>query len=258
MLDLIVTHRIEEYHTLWKQGPRGQFRDLSAERGLTGILWQGYGWGVTLSDFDHDGAVDLALVNGYATRNLNPIYHEDGNFWSDFVDRNQLFANDGKGRFRDISLQNAPFCKTTGIYRGLLCGDIDNDGALDLVVTAIGGPARVFRNVVPNRGHWLMVRTVDPSLGGRDAYGAEVTVTAGQQHWLRLVNPGSSYLCSCDPRAHFGLGKVERVDRIRVLWPDGNAEEFPGSPADRSVVLERGKGVASRNGEGSAGPSRER
>jgi hypothetical protein len=83
---------------------------------------------------------------------------------------------------------------------------------------------------------------VDPELGGRDAYGAEITVDAGGKRWWRLINPGSSYLCSNDPRAHFGLGPVQQVDAIHVLWPDGAKETFDGCPADRPVVLRKGCG----------------
>jgi hypothetical protein len=85
---------------------------------------------------------------------------------------------------------------------------------------------------------------VDPRLGGRDAYGAEVRVRAGQRRWLRLINPGGSFLCSSDVRAHFGLGPAERVDAIEVRWPDGTAEVFPGCAVDRQVVLSRGAGTA--------------
>ena len=86
---------------------------------------------------------------------------------------------------------------------------------------------------------------MDPKLGGRDAYGAEVTVRAGGRHWLRLVNPGYSYLCSNDPRAHFGLGQAERVDAIEVVWPDGSEENFAESAADQALVVRKGEGQPS-------------
>jgi hypothetical protein len=161
---------------------------------------------------------------------------------SRYADRNQLFVNDGQGHFRDISTENDPLCGTPRIARGLVSGDVDGDGALDLLVTTVAGPALLYRNVAPKRGHWLLVRTVDPSLGGRDAYGAEVTVQAGGRRWTRWVNPGYSYLCSNDPRAHFGLGEAGHVDALEVIWPDGTEESFNGRAADQNVVLRKGMG----------------
>ena len=79
-------------------------------------------------------------------------------------------------------------------------------------------------------------------LGGRDAYGAEITVRSGARSWWRLVNPGFSYLCSNDPRVHFGLGSATAVDGIEVVWPDGTQESFPGGTTDRSLVLRQGSG----------------
>jgi hypothetical protein len=108
-------------------------------------------------------------------------------------------------------------------------------------VTTIAGRARVYRNVARPAGHWLAVRALDPRLN-RDAYGAEITVRAGDRRWLRVVNPGDSFLCSSDPRAHFGLGDAGRFDAIDVRWPDGLAETFAGGTADRVVVLRRGEG----------------
>src|SRR5205807_4337739 len=127
------------------------------------------------------------------------------------------------------------------VSRGLAYGDFDGDGALDLLVTTIAGRARLYRNVAPERGHWLLVRAVDPALR-RDAYGAEVRVHAGGARWVRWINPGNSYLCSSDPRAHFGLGAAASVDAIEVVWPDGKAEAFAGRPADQVVVLRKGEG----------------
>jgi hypothetical protein len=246
LFDLFVTHLTEETHTLWRQGPRGLFHDRTAAAGLANPAWRGTGFGTVLADFDHDGALDLAVVNGRVARAklatpAASVTTAVGPFWSWYAERNQLFANEGTGRFRDVSAQNEPFCAEARVSRGLACGDIDGDGALDLLVTAVAGPARLYRNVAPRRGHWLLVRAFDPALR-RDAFGAEITVEAGQRRWRRWLNPGYSYLCSNDPRAHFGLGDAERVDAIEVVWPDGTVESFPGGPTDRLVVLRKGEG----------------
>jgi hypothetical protein len=97
------------------------------------------------------------------------------------------------------------------------------------------------------------VRAVDPEHGGRDAYGAEVRVTAGGRTFTRWVNPASSYLCSGDPRAHFGLGSAEAIDSIEVLWPDGRREAFEGGGVDRRVELRKGEGKSRVKGEGPTG-----
>ncbi|HLJ94418.1 MAG TPA: CRTAC1 family protein, partial [Gemmataceae bacterium] len=227
LFDVFVTHLNDETHRLWKQGPRGMFQDRTAAADLAKPRWRGTGFGTVLADFDHDGALDLALVNGGVTRRKSIAATAGGSFWTPYMEPNQLFRNDGKGKFREVSESNPPFCGVTAVWRGLACGDFDNDGALDLLVTAIGGPARLYRNVAPKRGHWLMIRALDPARK-RDAYGAEIVVRAGERRWLRWINPAYSYLCSNDPRAHFGLGAAERVDTIQVVWPDGTEETFPG------------------------------
>src|SRR5207302_7892483 len=140
-------------------------RDRTAAVGLTDSRWRASGFGTVLADFDHDGALDIAVANGRVSR--AKLTAPDaramellGPFWSQYAERNQLFANDGAGRFRDLSARNRPFCGVPGVYRGLAVGDIDNDGAPDLLVTALAGPARLYRNVAPRRGHWLSVRAL--------------------------------------------------------------------------------------------------
>jgi hypothetical protein len=242
LFDIVVTHLTQETHTLWKQGPRGIFRDQTVAVGLTKPRYRGTGFGAVLADFNNDGLLDLAVVNGRVSRGSPADLPTLPAFWRSYAERNQLFANDGMGRFRDITQENGPFCGTPSVGRGLAYGDLGNRGAIDLLVTSVAGPARLYRNTVPVRGHWLTVRAVDPDLH-RDAYGAEVTVYAGNRRWLRWINPGTSYLCSNDPRAHFGLGAVEHVDRIEVLWPHQDTPEtFDGGAVDRQITLSKGKG----------------
>jgi hypothetical protein len=241
LYDLFVTHLRTETNTLWKQGPPGLFRDVTTFSSLHRPRWKATGFGTMLADFDHDGALDAILTNGRVAKVRADAQSPLGPFWGQYGERNQLFANDGSGRFRDLSPANPALCGTPNVGRGLAVGDLDNNGALDVVISVIAGPVQVYRNVAPQRGHWLLVRALDPALH-RDAYGAELTVRAGGRRFVRTINPGGSYLSHNDVRAHFGLGSAQRVESIEVRWPDGSQEVFPGGAVDQQLVLRKGDG----------------
>ena len=245
LFDVLVTHLSTETHVLWKQGPRGYFQDRTAPSRVAASAWRGTGFGTVFSDLNNDGAPDLIIVNGGIKR-LTYAAAPDGDanndpFWNGYRQRSQIFSNDGKGTFTDISEANRAFSGTAAVARGLAIGDLDNDGAPDLLVTRIAAAARVYRNVAP-RAHWLTVRVTEPAFGGRDAYGAEVTITANGRRQIAWVNPSQSYLCSNDPRAHFGLGSDADVESISVIWLDGTEEQFPGVKADQFITLQHGAG----------------
>ena len=241
-----VTHLTEEGNTFWEQTSAGIFEDRTAATGLASVA-HGTGFGTVIADFANSGFPDIAIANGRVRHSQNGPQEAApdnglGSHWSPYVEKNQLFAGDGQRRFQDISAANPALCGYANVGRGLACGDIFNDGGMDLVVTSIAGPVRVLRDVAARQGHWLDVRAVDPHYGGRDAYGARVTVASGGRRQTGWINPGYSVLCSNDPRAHFGLGSSVRVDSISVLWPDGKTETFPSVGPDQVITLQRGAG----------------
>jgi hypothetical protein len=246
--DVFVTHLTEETNTLWLQTPRGVFRDRTRAAGLAETAARGTGFGAAFADFDCDGRLDLAVVNGRVYLGEPRNEAALGAFWARFAECNRLWSGMEGGRFHDRTASEAAFVGDGAVSRGLVCADLDNDGGLDVIVTTVAGPARLYRNVAANRGHWLSVRAYDPKLR-RDAYGAVVTVRAGTKKWVRWLNPGQSFLCSNDPRAHFGLGGVERINAIEIDWPDGSREEFRKIasgrpiPVDEAIALSKGEGT---------------
>jgi hypothetical protein len=241
LVDVLTTHLAIETHTLWCQGPRGLYRDRTQFSGILKSQWRGTGFGTLFGDFNNDGNLDLAIVNGAVAAQSTPGDDALGPFWKAYGQRNQLFAGDGKGRFQDISVANKAFCGKMNVARGLVCGDVDRDGGLDLLVTTCDGPARLYRNVAA-RGGWLSVRAFDP-LRKRDAIGAEIRVHAAGKSWVRWLHPAESYLSSSEPRVHFGLGDVASIERIEVRWPEGTHERFPGCDTNKRIELHRGKGT---------------
>ncbi len=241
--DLFVTHLTEEYHSLFKQSPRGVFADQIAAAGLQQQSWRGTGFGTALADFNCDGAPDLVSANGLVRRILEgqtPVAAGVSPWWHRYAQKAQLFVNEGGGKFRDVSPSQPALCGTACIGRSLAVGDLDNDGAPDLVLCTVAGPVRVLKNIVPRRGHWLKLRLLLPQQGNRDAIGAEVVVTAGGKEFWAVLQPATSYLASNDPAMHFGLGAVANVDSIEVQWPDGMKERFASGTADQLLILKKG------------------
>ena len=241
--DLFMTHIDGEYSTLYLQIAPGIFEDRTAAARLVAPTKVTTGFGTAFVDLDLDGDLDLLTANGRVRRKDSvPAATNLDDFWQPYAERNRIYLNDS-GVFAKVAAPKDDLLAEPRVTRGLAVGDIDNDGDLDLVTTEINGPARIFLNTAQRKGSWLLVRAIDPRYGGRDVYGATVTVVAGKKRWSRDVNPAFSYLSSNDPRAHFGLGNEAKFDRIEVLWPDGASETFEGGAAGSFLTLERGKGV---------------
>ncbi len=238
-LDLFITHMTTETNLLYVSDGKGGFDDLSVRAGMPRARKTGFG--TAFLDYDHDGDLDLAIANGRAFRLAVLPGASMASHWNPYAEPNLLLDNDGRGVFTDVSASAGSFGKDLAIARGLATGDVDRDGDLDLLLTYTAGPARLFRNDAPKKGHWLLVRAFDAKLQ-RDAHGAVITAHAGGKKYLRVADPAFSYLVSSDPRAHFGFpASVTRVDTISVRWPDGTDEAFPGVTVDQAITLTRGQ-----------------
>ncbi len=240
LLDLFVTHLTDETNTFYRSRGAGKgFLDSTGQAGLGTSSMAFTGFGVAAFDIELDGDLDLIVANGRVNR-TDP--RSDSSVpvpWSYYSEPNLLFANQGTGRF-DL-VENSAVSSKIEISRGLAAGDLDNDGDVDVLVTNVHGPARLYRNDAPRKGHWLSIRAVDPRLR-RDAIGARVTVHCDDRRYTRSIVSASSYNSAGDLRAHFGLGDCSRIDHTEVRWPDGLLERFTVDDVDQALELRRGDG----------------
>jgi len=196
-------------------------------------------------DAELDGDLDLLVANGRVNRAQARRDSIPPAPWNELAEPKLFYLNDGEARFTLANERAGEIASALEVSRGLAQADLDDDGDVDFVVGNTGSRARVCLNQAPRAGRWLRVRALDPRLS-RDALGALVSVHAGARRFVRCIESSSSYLSSSDPRAHFGLGAIERVDSIEVRWPDGLRERFECPQLDCTVELRRGEGLASR------------
>jgi hypothetical protein len=238
-LDLFVTNHELETHTLFRNLGKGLFAETTTESGVGVETLPYVGFGTQFVDVDNDGDLDLAIVNGHVMNN-------SGHFrpGSKEAQRKLLFRNDGGGKFKEVGRTSGPGFSVEAVGRTLVAGDIDNDGAVDLLVTNNGGPAELLHN--SGSGNNAIVLTLVGTKSNRSAVGARVRITTGSVTQLREVKAGSSYLGQSELRVHAGLGRAARVDRVELRWPSGVTETIDNLPANMRVTITEGKGVTAQ------------
>ncbi len=234
--DLFVSHLRAESNTLYRNAGEAGFEDATSAAGLAGRSVPFTGFGTGFADFDHDGALDLVVVNGRVTRGPLLTGTAPKSFWDDYAEPDQLWIGYGSGRFRLADAEAGALSRRVENGRGLALGDVDSDGDVDLLVAHGGGRARLLLNVAPARGSWAAVRPL-AGAGGRDALGTAVAFEAGGRSFRRWSTTGSSFLSASEPRAHAGLGAAAVLDAIEIRWPGGARTRLTGLPIDRTFVL---------------------
>jgi hypothetical protein len=198
-------------------------------------------FGLFFFDYDLDGRPDLLSTNGHLESDIEKVQASEK-----YAQSAQLFYNTGRPGRNLFTLVDSSKAGTDLfqpiVGRGSAYADIDGDGDLDVVLTANGGPARLFRNDGGNRNHWIRLALVG-SESNRSAIGAKVRLESGGKAQMRQLFPAKGYLSSVEFPLTFGLGKKDMATRVEIRWPSGVVTELKDLKAGRVYRVEEGRGV---------------
>ncbi len=272
LFDLYVTNITDEYmregNFLWQNQGDLTFTDVARE---TGTHDTGWGWAGKFFDADNDGLLDLYVVNGWVSGNddnyvldvfeliiRDDIDLADARNWPPMGEktlsgyqRNSLFHNQGGQLFKDVAAEHG--MDSILDARGIGLADLDRDGRVDLVITNAGNKPILARNRhgessgkgdtgadPQSRAHWIRLQ-LEGTDSNRDAVGARVVVTAGGQERWSFVDGGNGFAGQSSRILHFGLGELDRIEGVRVLWPSGLEEKVGRLAADRLYKWTEGR-----------------
>ncbi|WP_263385177.1 CRTAC1 family protein [Granulicella arctica] len=239
---LLIGNFTNESLALYSNDGSGLFTDMSATSGISAPSASSLTFSAFFFDYDLDGLLDIFAANGHVADDVSVTQPT-----VKYAEPSLLFRNRGAGHFEDVSMKVGPALRQAVVGRGAAYLDFDNDGDLDLLITASGGPARLLRNDNGNQNDMLRVKTVGVR-SNRDGIGAKVSVrmTNGSR-MSAMVKSGSSYLSQSELPLTFGLGKPldGKVVTVDIIWPRGKRETITGVKPNQEITLKEGSGVVS-------------
>jgi hypothetical protein len=239
-LDLFKTHFIGDTCGFYRNNGKGEFDDVTRSVKV-GVETRYTSWGTGIADFDNDGNPDLLVVTGSVYPEVEaqlPQYP--------YKTPRVLFRNLGDGTFEELPTQAGPGITTPHSSRGCAFGDFDNDGDVDVLIMNMNERPSLLRNDADPKQHWIKVK-LEGVKSNRSAIGARVLVSYLDKRQAQAVVSQSSYYSCSDPRLHFGLGKVNRVD-LEVYWPSGLHESYKNIPTDQLITIREGTGRVANKG----------
>ncbi|MBI5362071.1 MAG: CRTAC1 family protein [Planctomycetes bacterium] len=228
--ELFITNFSGEMDSLYVSSKSGGWRERGSAAGLASPTLGTLGWGTAFADLDLDGDLDLFALNGH----VYPQADLPGTDTS-YAQKDLLLRNDGRGKYAAEPLSAAE----PAVSRAGALADLDGDGDLDLVGLRVEGQVRVFRNEAQHTDaqHWLRV-ALRARGGNRFGIGARVTAEWKDGRQVAELRTSGGYQASVPPEVHFGLGGVERLERLRIRWPSGKEQVLEGVAVDRALVVE--------------------
>ncbi len=233
LVDIHVTNYQWETDNLYRNLGGLFFADETYESGVGMPSITYLSWGTIFVDYDRDGDRDLFVTAGHHDDNVEEFDAVT------YAMQNHLFANDGRGHYRDVTDVAGPGLALVQVSRGAATGDYDNDGDPDLAVLNSNQPAVLLRNEWNNSNHWLGLHLAGagPPCSNRSGIGAHVEVVAGDLVQVGEVRSGDSYMSQSDLRLFFGLGERAEVERVVIRWPAGALQELTSVEVDQSLTV---------------------
>jgi len=211
---------------------KGQFRNAGRDSRVANLTRAMSGWSNAIVDLDNDGWKDLVVARSNVMDNIGEISRHFS-----YSEPNTVFRNLGNSQFEDVSATAGPDFTRPAPHRGLAFGDLYNDGRMDLVVTALGAPVSVFRNVTQTGNHWILIKLVGTK-SNRMGIGARIRITTDDGRMLyNEATTSTGYAASSDPRVHFGLGSSRVIKEIEIRWPSGTHQLLHTVNANRILEV---------------------
>ncbi len=220
LLDIFLSD--DKYCSLYENMGNGVFSDKSYTAGISMPAGQYVGWSTGFVDYDNDGDVDIFKING----ELKHLYGQE----------DQLFENEGNGKFKDVSVERGEYFQKENVGRGACFGDYDNDGDIDVYIVNLNSSGSFLRNNKGNQNNWLDISLIGTT-SNRDGVGARIKITSGDKSQSAQKKCTTGYLSQSDPRIHFGLAKNDNVDSIEIKWPSGKVQVLENVKANQNITI---------------------